>query len=395
MKRLIRLLATPLAIVLPGCGDAGAAGGWAGTVDTLANGTVLVANPETGVWGDSAEWRLVEDLRLGTLEGEGPEVFGQIRDLEIDRAGRMYVLDNQAKVVRVFGPDGSHVRNLGGPGAGPGEMENPNGLAWDPAGRLWVADPRNARYTVFDTTGALVGHHPRPVTSWGWRWNGVIADDWHLYETGFRRTSDGETTPVLLRIDTAGVVIDTLPFPQYRQDFYQVRTATAGMSSTVPFSPQLHTVVDPAGTLWAGVSNRYRLVRRSLEGDTLLIVDRDYRAVPVTPAERDEALSSDGFRRMREMGGEVDPGRIPANKPAFGAVTIDSRRHLWVRAVTANEDETYLDVFDPDGKYLGRLRAPYRLDFFRVKGDAVYAIVTDDLDVQYVVRLRIAGRDDA
>lgn len=395
MKRIAPILMSCcVALAIAACGDAGASAGWTGTVDTLANGAILVSNPEQGMWGDSAEWRLEEDLRLGTADDAGPEVFGQVRDLEVDELGRIYVLDNQAKEVRVFGTDGRHLRTLGGPGGGPGEMENPNGVAWDPAGRLWVADPRNARYAVFDTAGSLVGHRPRPVTSWGWRWNGVIADDWHLYETGFRRTSDGQNTSVLLRIDTTGVVVDTLPFPQYRADFYQVRTATAGMSSTVPFSPRLHALVDHGGTLWSGVSDRYRLVRQSLRGDTLLIVDREHRPVPVTSAERDEALSGDGFRRMREMGGEVDPGRIPPNKPAFGGVTIDDPQHLWVRAVTANEDETYLDVFDPEGRYLGRLRSPYELDFFRVRGDAVYAIVTDDLDVQYVVRLRIAGRAD-
>ena len=51
------------------------------------------------------------------------------------------------------------------------------------------------------------------------------------------------------------------------------------------------------------------------------------------------------------------------------------------------------DVFSPDGKYLGRVQTPRS---FRtrpeplVRGDHVWAVTRDDLDVARVVRFRIA-----
>ena len=46
-------------------------------------------------------------------------------------------------------------------------------------------------------------------------------------------------------------------------------------------------------------------------GDTVLIIDREARPIPVNPMERDTALATDFLQQMREAGAEVDPGRIP------------------------------------------------------------------------------------
>lgn len=107
------------------CGEAGAdnADGWAGTVDTLSNGAIRVSNPEQGLWDDGEGWRLVEELRIGSMDGEGPELFGNIIGLEVDPLGRIYVADSQAREIRVFDARGHHVRTFGGRGEEPGECE--------------------------------------------------------------------------------------------------------------------------------------------------------------------------------------------------------------------------------------------------------------------------------
>ena len=61
-----------------------------GTVDTLESGLVAVTNPATGIWNGETSWRVVEELRIGTLEGNGPDLFGQITDVAVDPASRMY-----------------------------------------------------------------------------------------------------------------------------------------------------------------------------------------------------------------------------------------------------------------------------------------------------------------
>ena len=50
------------------------------------------------------------------------------------------------------------------------------------------------------------------------------------------------------------------------------------------------------------------------------------------------------------------------------------------------------DVFQPDGTYLGAVNAPadFRASINPFDGDHVWAVTRDELDVQRVVRYRIA-----
>ena len=47
------------------------------------------------------------------------------------------------------------------------------------------------------------------------------------------------------------------------------------------------------------------------------------------------------------------------------------------------------DVFDPTGRFLGVVTMPPRFTPRIILGGKIYGIWRDDLDVQYVVRLRI------
>lgn len=52
----------------------------------------------------------------------------------------------------------------------------------------------------------------------------------------------------------------------------------------------------------------------------------------------------------------------------------------------------HFDVFDPDGRYLGRVRSEIPLLCPLIAGSHLYALTIDELSVQYVVRFRIEGR---
>jgi hypothetical protein len=49
------------------------------------------------------------------------------------------------------------------------------------------------------------------------------------------------------------------------------------------------------------------------------------------------------------------------------------------------------DVFDAQGRYLGVLELPPRFTPSELRGDRVWGIWRDDLDVQHVLRLRVTG----
>jgi hypothetical protein len=69
-----------------------------GSIDTLPADARHVRNGAVGMWGNDDGWSLVEEVRRGTLDLEGPELFGDVR-LRVDENGCIYRHDTQAKAV--------------------------------------------------------------------------------------------------------------------------------------------------------------------------------------------------------------------------------------------------------------------------------------------------------
>src|SRR5688500_17467853 len=80
-------------------------------------------------------------LTLGGKD-EGPESFFRVGrgTVAVDGAGNIHVVDFDAKRVVVFDSTGVHLRTLGGPGQGPGELMFPNTISLTPDGRVTVLD---------------------------------------------------------------------------------------------------------------------------------------------------------------------------------------------------------------------------------------------------------------
>ena len=82
-------------VTLTGCGAAAPQPDWTTVRDTLPSGTVRVTNvPLAEV---SPTWTLVEELRVGTVEGAGPDAFAYLKGLVVLEDGRFAVLDSQAQ----------------------------------------------------------------------------------------------------------------------------------------------------------------------------------------------------------------------------------------------------------------------------------------------------------
>ena len=170
---------------LAGCGDAASRSNWTTVRDTLSSGTVRVTNiPAANV---APTWTLVEELRVGSLEGAGPDGFGYLKGLVVLDGGGFAVLDSQVQELRVFGSDGAHIATHGRKGQGPGEFVDANGLMLGPNGRIWIPDARNGRMSIFDPEDGFIESFPFDDGSYGWVWNGAMVDGSRIY----RPWSDG------------------------------------------------------------------------------------------------------------------------------------------------------------------------------------------------------------
>lgn len=410
-----------LATSLLACGTAEAE--WAGSVESLPNGGERVRNPAEGLWGEGEAWRLEPTLRVGRVEGEAPDVFGRVAAIEV-HDGRLYVLDGQAREVRVFDASGAHVHTFGRPGEGPGELGSPSGLVFDAAGRLWIPDGANARYAQYDETGAVLEYRPRQSAALFFgEFRGGIDERGRLWDVDLVRGSSpgvsslmaGAGVPgggreilrAMFSLDSteaaagapavaAGVhaadgAADTVWIPEATNvpEPFTVDHDRGRSFLGVPFTPRVHFTFDPRGFVWFGESGEYRIVQQALSNDTVRVIERAHTPLPVTAGDINEWL--EGAARFTEQGGRIDRSRIPATKPVFDGIIIGEDGELWVRLVS-DGDDTVFDVFDPEGRYLGPVTAGpgvARSPIPIVREGALWLVIRDALDVSYLTRMRI------
>ncbi len=90
-----------------------------------------------------------------------PSAFYQPNDVITNAAGEIFVAEGHGGTharISKFTKDGKFIKEWGKRGAGPDEMDQPHGLAWDSKGRLFVADRSNNRMLIFDQEGKLLDH---------------------------------------------------------------------------------------------------------------------------------------------------------------------------------------------------------------------------------------------
>ena len=102
--------------------------------------------------------KVLMTLGKAGVAGDGPDTFDQPNDVAIAPNGDIFVSDGHtpakgnARVVK-FTKDGKFVKQWGGHGSEPGQLEVPHALAFDSKGRLFVGDRANNRIQIFDQNG--------------------------------------------------------------------------------------------------------------------------------------------------------------------------------------------------------------------------------------------------
>ncbi|MDE2764187.1 MAG: hypothetical protein OXQ94_18570 [Gemmatimonadota bacterium] len=352
-----------------------------------------------------------EVYRIGSLSGEDWEQFGSVYEVAFDGAGQLYVLDSQATMITVVGPDGEFRRTLGGPGEGPGEFRRALALAVLRDGRVVVGDAGLFVYHLFDASGeferrvrwAIEGE--RPIL------RAIIPDPggeavFSAVGAGFRSMSyKGDTRPhtsrPVERIDLTGEVVtrDTVVegwLPEGGESLY------TGLPQVKAFGSRMLWGVLPGGSVAFSDSTAYAIrIARPDEG-VWRILRRPLRPVPVTGpmirAEKDrlrkrsEGLSP-AIRRFENE--RIDTLPFSDEVAILRALRTGWDGEIWVQRHGEEpiDDSGPIDVLTMDGRYLGSYRAG-AVDMPAAFGpDGLAAFIeTDELDVRTVVVRRLSAR---
>ncbi len=400
--------AAVLTVIAAGaCGSESPTTGWRSIVDTSGS-VVRVVNTAPSDGAGPTMTAEVE-LRVGTVEGNGPDAFGRIRSVAVLEDGRFAVADAQAEEVRLFDRNGRHLVTFGGKGEGPGELMGMQGVHTDHQGLLRVAEQGNARLSVFHADSGFVTSYPLRLFSYSFAgpWSAAIDEVGRTMVASSGQYGEGRFWNMLRVYDRTMTQVDSIPYDEYTDDAedeepegaWRITLARGWTYAQIPFYAfyaRPYAVLTSTGEFWSTSSGagQLEIARWTPPGDTSLIVISERATLPVTRSERDSAMTA-----LRASLSEwvtdvpaLDPSRVPGSKPPLYGLALDDHGRVWALITDFDADTTVYDVFGPEGRHSESVVLRFPVDQWIppvIRGDTVWAVSTDDLDVQYVVRARL------
>lgn len=320
-----------------------------------------------------------------------------VRGVDVDARGQVYVGDWGNPAVTVLGPDGRVVRRIGRSGEGPGEFANVSGVQVLPGDSLQVYDVQMDRMTVFlpgsDSVAYTVGlagrggsaHHLERVPGTD-RLLGV-------YRRPFSTTDnagDDDLRKDVVRVFTVGrqTVRDSLlvyPSPES----LVLRAGGAVSVTSNPFGRRAIVRLGPGGRVYHAWTDTLAVRVTSLDGAPAGGFALRADAPAVTDDDVERAVAALGPRGTRFRGSMEQAA--PRSWPALRNFVVDDGGRAWLALPSPQGQPTEWLVYHPDGRFAGSAILPAGTDVLRVAGGRVYAVQTDELDVQRLVAYRLTG----
>ena len=180
-----------------------------------------------------------------------------------------------------------------------------------------------------------------------------------------------------------------------------------------PFTTMTVSTLSPRGYLVWARNDVYALYRPLSDG-RLLRIERHVDPVPVTREERRQWNEWIEYfqARSRESGRRASYGPIPDEKPFIRHLFVDDDGRIWVAVYAPARFKPYTEaeraerrgrpslewnqplvweVFDPNGRFLGRVTLPDKTDLLAARGSVVLGSQAGEYDEEYIVRFRLEG----
>lgn len=374
---------------------------------TDSSGVAIVSNHGPG-WSPAEAWRLEPDLQVGEIDG--PLAFGRINWVAPGPGGGMLVLDAQTHLVHVFDSTGRPLRSFGGEGEGPGEFRRPASVTSLDDGGFAVGQGFPPVLHWLTAEGDYLGTSRLPIARdeagtrtagsfgiWQVTPSGRVFVQVQLIDPG---ADDGEMPVVLLEVDSeAADPPDTIASWSWNAGFGD---------RAIRVFDAVHTWMPRSdGTVVVSDGAPYEVRWRDPATGLVRVTRRDVDPVSVNARHREMEIA-----RMREgmsQGGAsddviddfVDRVEFESTVPDVLRVWVsepDGRLWLGVHDSDLFENAAQppdggwanaLDVFERDGRYLGRIPIPEGFMLRVVTEGALYGIWENELEVPFARRYRV------
>ncbi|MEO7362586.1 MAG: 6-bladed beta-propeller [Gemmatimonadaceae bacterium] len=403
----------------------------AGTADTPTSsattfntvGDSVIAST-TGNVAEADVRHLAVDWRVST--DTGTDVIGDVRSIAVDGSGQVWAWDNSTPALWLVAADGASIRRVGRAGSGPGEYQDVNGIAVAKDGTLVMWDDGNSRLNFYSRDGVPRANAALtfsdccglPVST------DTLNRIWLTTRPRMIRSDLSAVDPRamikneigFLRYDASGTLIDTvmaptLPGRDAPVSALQVTsTDFGGAIRQVPYATYPYHAVSPFGHVISAMARPYAIYAEA--NGKHVKMTREFAPPIVTEEERAQIRANIEFIMRRENRGFRWNGpEVPREKPPITGIMAGLDGRVWVQLSVPSEasdveptsalsknrpppvnfrpTEQRWDVFEPDGRYVGRVAAPLGVDVFVTRGNQGWGVMHDANDVAAIVRLRI------
>jgi hypothetical protein len=305
---------------------------WKGTIAKEGDVTV-VKNPREPLYKIPVV-ELKEDLSIGGKDAQGDYALGEIRDVVVDDAGIIYVLDSKNFNIKVFDSSGKFLRTIGRKGQGPGEFEIPLMMSLIKTKGELAVHQVTRRMSFFKTDGTFIRNHLFKDLLAG-RGGCDSTGQMYIMEV---RTGDSGSRFVTKKLTENGTVVATLG-----------DTPASSRDKFNPFRPVGWFEIDKSDNFVYGYPETYEIQFFGASDAKLFKkIIRDFDPVAVTAEERaDQEKAYQGTNTIFDF---------PKYHAAYRWFFLGDLGHMFVATFEKTPDGKLIhDIFDPEGRFIGRI----------------------------------------
>lgn len=326
------------------------------------------------VQGKRTALSLKHDLTLGEDNDHPDSTFSVLNYFTVDNQGNIYVLDQRECKVKIFAPPGVLVSVFGRKGQGPGEMQSPAGIGFDPDGNIFVHEYFGRRLQYYDRKGKWL----RNASFLALDLQNIQMDSRGCISSLRVTRGAGPTKFEITKLDAGfhpSKIIATLEWPRAKN------------MAPVGYPHLFFCVNRQDGLIWAQ-STEYRIHVLDAKGKPVRDIFRESPLLEVTERYKSRFLRLvEYLDRKSSIKFPKSVYVFPRHFPAMQALFVDDQGRLYIRTYEwdAAGDILY-DIFNEDGVFMARFPLPEREEAMMVKNGYLYAMIRDQVAGEYLLK---------
>ncbi len=331
----------------------------------VKDGVVFVRNPglPRAVQGGPQRLELVHDLTIGESSDDESRMIFELRALQVDSRGNIYVLDDKIDQVKVYGPGGEHLRTFGQHGQGPGEFQNLSRMTMTSEENLVFLDVGNNRVSTYSPEGECLKEIPMTK----WRPYRVLWDSRGIGYGDILDFTEGVSNQ-LLKFDGKLMMLETIA---------TLTIASNPDESMVPLDlfRLIYRVNRLDHLIWAS-TGEYELHVVDPEGNTVRRIRRDIKHTSYTREDRDRLIQSLFGDKGPPTGANLF---LPDHRPVLYYFILDEEGRIFARTYeTDDQGDYYYDIFDEEGRFFTRIALPEEELITVIKDGKAYCSILEN-----------------